>query len=897
MGSRNIRCLACAALLVLTALAALAPAAEPSGAAGRDHWALKPVVRPEVPSVGGRDAPRVANPIDGFIRAKLAGHGLAPSAAADRRTLIRRATLDLTGLPPTPGEVDAFLADPSPDAYEKVVDRLLASPAYGERWGRHWLDVAHYADTHGFERDQRRPNAWRYRDWVIDALNRDVPYDQFVRLQIAGDVIAPDDPAAVVATGFLAAGPFDFVGQVETQAQTLRRQARADDLDDMVTQVVTSTVGLTVNCARCHDHKFDPISQAEYYRLWAVFAGVTRGDRPINAKVEAERKRLGEEVAKLGAAITGLPQDAVDLADVVAGGDGSGQAPAGKGIDPRSGTATTDRANFLADLKLNQYTRTTNPLVDGVFVPDGGEGGQTPVTVSSTGITVTGLPKTSGASWDYVTKGPFALLQQTVLGGVNYAQPPHSMLGLHANKGVTFDLDAVRAARPGRKLLRFSAVAGNGGVGRADFHVYLDGKPKASQIGITEIGRVYPIDLDLADGDRFLTLIATDGAGDIGSDQIFFGDPKLVLAPSGDDAASQAAAAAEEERARLVRERESLAARLAALPPPDQVYAAVPGDAPEVRVLKRGDPESPGEPVTPGAFACVTSLPHDLGDATTPESARRLALADWIVHPDNPLTRRVVVNRLWHHHFGRGIVDTPSDFGRNGGTPSHPELLDWLASELLAQKWSLKAMHRLIVTSDTYRQRSTPTPAGLAADADNRLLWRMNPRRLEAEAVRDAVLATTGKLNPQAGGPGYEPFNYVDKYAPVYEYVTPDRPEVWRRSVYAFVVRSAPNPFMDVLDCPNPSNLTPARSSTTTALQALALLNNPFMLRQAQHFADRLTREAATPDARVARAYELAFARPPTPAEVSAGRALVEKRGLPALCRVLLNANEFVHVD
>jgi hypothetical protein len=887
---------ALAVLLVGTLTVARAAARSPRPGANANeaaHWSLTPVTRPAAPAV--RDPAWARNPIDAFVLAKLEEKGLAPSPAADARTLIRRVTFDLTGLPPTPEEVGAFLADASPDAYERLVDRLLASPAHGERWGRHWLDVAHYADTHGFERDQRRPNAWRYRDWVIDALNRDLPYDQFVRLQIAGDVVAPQDKNAVIATGFLACGPFDFVGNVETQAGMLRRQARADDLDDMVTQVVTSTVGLTINCARCHDHKFDPITQAEYYRLSAVFAGVTRGDRIIDTTADAERKRLGAEIARLGAALTGLPDDAVDLADVVAGGDGSGKAPAGKGIDPATGAVTETRANFLPGLKLNQYTRTTNPLVDGVFIPDGGEGGQTPVIVSSTGLAVTGLPKTSGASWDYVVKGPFALLQQTVLGGVDYAQPPHSMLGLHANKGITFDLDAVRAARPGRKLLRFSAVAGNGGVGRADFHVYLDGKARASQIGITEIGRVFPVDVELGETGRFLTLIATDGAGDIGSDQIFFGDPKVLMGP--EPGKESVAAANEAERARLVQERADAAAKLAALPPEDKVYAAVPGDAPAVHVLKRGDPESPGQPVTPGTVACVSTIPNDLGDATTPEGARRLALADWIVHPDNPLTRRVVVNRLWHHHFGRGIVDTPSDFGRNGGSPSHPELLDWLASEFLEQKWSLKAIHRLIVTSNAYRQRSTPNPTGLAADADNRLLWRMNPRRLEAEAVRDAVLATTGKLNPQAGGPGFEPFNYVDKYAPVYEYVTPDRPEVWRRSVYAFVVRSVPNPFMDVLDCPNPSNLTPARSATTTALQALALLNNPFMLRQSQHLANRLAREAPTPDAQVARGYELAFARPPTEAEARAARALVEKRGLAAMCRVLLNANEFVHVD
>ena len=893
--SRRPRARAAAALLAVMSAAALSSAVAAVAPAGGEHWSLRPVAAPAPLPV--KTAGWVRNPIDQFILASLEAKGLSPSPAADKRTLIRRATFDLHGLPPTPEEVGTFVADESPDAYEKVVDRLLASPRYGERWGRHWLDVAHYADTHGFERDQKRPNAWRYRDWVIGALNRDLPYDQFLRDQIAGDVVAPEDPRAIAATGFLAAGPWDFVGQVETGAPTLRRRARADDLDDMVTTVVTATVGLTINCARCHDHKFDPIPITDYYRLSAVFAGVTRGDRPADPKTDARRKALAGEVARIDAEVAGTAAgDAVDLADVIAGGNGSGNGTRGHGIDPRGGKPTTGRAQFLDAVATNTFARTTNPLVDGVFVPDGGPGGRAEITVSSTGLTITGLPDTAGQTWDYVTNAPVSDQKSSTLAGVDYAKPPHTLLALHANKGITFDLDAVRAARPGRALLKFTAVAGNGSSGPADFGVYVDGKRKAGRAAVTDATGPVPVDIPLAPTDRFLTLTATDAGGDIAHDQIFFGGPKIVLEPAA--AEKPDAATAEQRRKDLAARRTQAAAELAALPPAALVYAAVPGETPPVHVLRRGDPESPAEPVTPGAIACVKPLSPDFGDAATPEGKRRLALAEWVVHPDNPLTNRVIVNRLWHYHFGVGIVDTPSDFGLNGGRPTHPELLDWLAGELRRRNGSLKQMHRLMMLSSTYRQSSSATNDKAAAvDADNRLLWRMNGRRLEAEAVRDSILAVSGKLNLQAGGPGFEPFKFIDRYAPIYEYITPDRPELWRRTVYSFVVRSVPNAFMDVLDCPNPSNLTPVRTPTTTALQALAMSNNPFVLQQANFFAERLRAEGQNADAQVRRAYALAFGRPPEKAELDAAKALIAKRGLSPFCRALLNANEFVYVD
>ncbi|MFP6900514.1 MAG: DUF1553 domain-containing protein, partial [Opitutales bacterium] len=318
---------------------------------------------------------------------------------------------------------------------------------------------------------------------------------------------------------------------------------------------------------------------------------------------------------------------------------------------------------------------------------------------------------------------------------------------------------------------------------------------------------------------------------------------------------------------------------------------------PIVKVLDRGNPEAPKDEVTPGTLSWVDVLETDLGTNETPEADRRAALARWITHPKNPLTRRVIVNRLWHWHFGQGIVDTPSDFGFGGSTPSHPELLDWLAEELLSQNWSLKAIHRIILNSSAYRQVSH-TVHGAKDDADNRLLWRQNPRRLDAESLRDAVLATTGKLNLKAGGPGFRDFKYVEAYAPIYKYVTPDKPELWRRSIYRFVVRTTPHEFLTTLDCPDPANLTPKRLVTTTPLQALTLSNNPFMLKQTGYFAERLQAEAGEAPAKQVRlGFALAFGRPPSQEEQRAAETTIRKKGLFALCHVLLNANEFVYLD
>ena len=851
-----------------------------------DHWAWQPV-----------QVMQADRSIDSMIGKELAAHGLRLSPEADRRTLIRRLSFDLLGLPPTPEETSAFIADTSADAYEHVVDRLLASSHYGERWARHWLDIAHYADTHGFERDKLRENAWRYRDYVIGALNSDKPYDQFLREQIAGDVIEPGVEASTIATGFLAAGPWDYVGQAETKSPVLQRAARADDLDDMITQVMTATCGVSINCARCHDHKLDPISQKEYYSLWAVFAGTRRGDREIESadgrEAKAKRDIIGKQLDVLTRSLFDLGGGGLDLADVVGGGDGSGNGVKGMGIDVLTGQSKKDGSSFLVDVKPNEFVRSKVRYVDGVVVP----GGDQEIVISSTGLKTPKIGKTSGAAWDAIRNGPVRSQVSTEINGVNYNTQGHSLLGLHANAAITFDLRSIRHAW-GEKPAHFHAEAGYGGRppgksrNHADVQVFLDGKTIFSYAGLAS-GDSTTIDVDIPASANFLTLMSTDGGDGIGHDQVFFGDPHLQMITPG-----QGNEDASKRIAQLQQQRDALRKQLKNMPAASKVYAVVPDTVAAVSVLRRGDPEQVADHVQPGTISCLVGMKAALGDDATPEGERRRHLADWIASPVNPLTRRVIVNRLWHHHFGTGIVDTPSDFGLGGGRPSHPELLDWLASELLRSNWSLKHMHKLMVMSATYRQGSATNPQAVAVDAANRLLWRMNPRRLEAESMRDSVLAVTGTLNPVMGGPGYRDFNYTEAYAPIYDYITPDSPELWRRSIYRFVVRSTVQPLMTTLDCPNPANLTPARIVTTTALQSLTLMNNDFMLRQADHFARRIERETGVEkQAQVRRAFALALAREPSESELASAVGFIETDGLFAFCRMLFNANEFAYVD
>jgi hypothetical protein len=795
----------------------------------RDWWSLKPVVRSAVPTV--KNAARVRTPIDAFLLARLEAAGLTFSPEADRRTLIRRLTFDLHGLPPTSEEVDAFLRDDRPDAYERLVDRLLASPRYGERWGRHWLDVVCYADTHGYDKDKRRPNAWPYRDYVIRALNEDRPWSRFVTEQLAGD--RRGDAEGLAATGFLAAGPWDFVGHVELREGTIEKEkTRLLDRDDLVSRTIGAFCSLTIHCARCHDHKFDPITQKDYYRLQGVFAGIERGDRAVRDAATAQRTELERKKTELTKALTpsaaspsngwhsgierkpdvvkwvqvdlGEPT-AIDAVRLIPARPTDFRDTPGFGFPVRFKVEASDDPTFARAATLADHTRADfdNP-------------GDQIVSIDGGGKPYRHLRVTATRLWKRLDDYVFALAELEVdAGGKNVAR----------GAAVT-SLDSIEAGRWGRNKL-------------------------------------------------------TDG----------YDSRRALGSPTADKT----------EAERLRKALAEVEADLAKLPPAQIVYTVLPIAPRPIRVLHRGDVEQPGDVVGPGAIACIDSLNSEfkLGESKD-EAARRAALAAWIIDPKNPLTRRAIVNRLWHYHFGKGLVDTPSDFGHNGGKPSHPELLDWLADEFGRRGESLKAMHRLIVTSAAYRQQSRHDAKAAALDGDNRLLWRMNRTRLDAEEVRDAVLAVSGKLDLKMGGPGFEVFRFKDDHSPIYDHEDLERihdPTTYCRTVYRFTVRSVPNPLIDCLDGADANASTPVRNTTLTALQALALLNDPFLVRQAEYFAERVRKTSDDPGKRIETAYRLAFARTPSPEENAALRAYARKHGLANACRLLFNANEFVFVD
>jgi len=616
-----------------------------------DHWAFHPVTDPVPPAVADDSWP--VGEIDRFILGHLESEGLHPAPPADRRTWLRRVTLDLTGLPPAPEALDAFVADDSPDARERVVDALLASPRFGERQAQHWLDVVRFAETDGYEVNTERPHAWRYRDWVIGAFNRDLPFDQFVIDQLAGDTTGAD-----AATGFLVTAAVLLPGQIGAD-DVSKRAARQDALADILVNVGDALLGLSVGCARCHDHKFDPFTARDYYALQAFFSGVHYGDRELHDPV-ADR---------LHAALLFAKQRQVIDAD--------------------------DATRAAADAEVRALE----------------------------------------AEW---------AAARTIVYGGRFADPEPTHL------------------------------------------------------------------------------------------------------------------------------------------------------------LERGDAERPGvrlAPATPTLFAATAGsleLPDDAG-----ESGRRRALAEWIVRADHPLTARVIVNRVWQSHFGRGLVETANDFGRSGTPPSHPALLDWLARRLVAGGWSLKALHRQIVLSATYGQSADVDPRALGRDAECRLLWRFPPRRLEGEAIRDGMLAAAGTLDLSTGGRGFDLFATRGGLAGFLPVETCSGPGL-RRMIYAHRIRMEKDVVFGAFDCPDAGQTIGRRRQSTTPLQALNLLNSRFTLDQAEALARRVvadTAAAADPSAaQVDRAFALAFGRTPDGDERVAAVALVRDHGLVVLARTLFNAAEFIHV-
>jgi mono/diheme cytochrome c family protein len=823
--------------------------------ASADWWSLRPIqavspptfTRPE-DHVHGRPTDSIETPIDAFIVKALKARELAQAPPADPVTLIRRVTFDLTGLPPSPEEVDAFVATFATDplAYGRLVDRLLASPRYGERWGRHWLDVVRFGESEGYETNLPRPGAWPYRDYVIRAWNGDTPFPRFVFDQLAGDTDTKSDWLTQAATGFLVGGAHDIVGN-----QTLdgMLQQRADDLDDMITATGTAFLGLTIQCARCHDHKFDPIAQNDYYGIQAIFAGVNHAERELVAAESESRERA------VAATMIELAQveQRLDAHEPLARTDRD--TPGRPMVNARRNVErfVPVRARMVRLTILATADR-VEPCLDEVEVyATASLGG-----VAARNIALASAGGAASASSEY----PGAAIHKIA----------------HLNDGQVGN---------GRSWI--SRVPGRGSITIA--------WPEPALIDRVVWGR----DREQVYRDRLATEYYLEAALEPGKWQVVASSlDRVPYAPGApaDPATTPdrgVAVEAADGRVALLALQARLRARLSQLRATLKVYAGTFTQPGPTHLLVRGDPMRKGPQVRPATVAVIgraLSL-----DPRTPESQRRAALARWIADPLNPLPARVMVNRMWHYHFGRGIVATPSDFGFNGGVPSHPELLDWLASAYIAAGWRQKPIHRLIVMSAVYRQSSRLRPEAEAFDRDNRLLWRMTPRRLEAESLRDAILTASGQLDTRMGGPGYNIWEANTNYVAVYKPRSQSGSDMFRRMIYQFKPRSQPDPTFGAFDCPDAALVAPRRNISTTALQALNLLNSQFVIQQAADFAQRLGAEAgADPVLQVERGFRLAFGRAPSASERAAAVALVESHGCAAFCRALYNANEFVYV-
>jgi mono/diheme cytochrome c family protein/cytochrome c553 len=975
---------------------------DPATVAHKSHWAFKPVVRPEVPKTGVDGA---RNAIDHFIAARLARDGLAPTPEADRVTLIRRLKLDLLGLPPTPEEVEGFVQDGSPDAYDMLVDRYLASPHFGERWARHWLDVVRFAESTGFETNVARPNAWPYRDYVIRAFNEDRPYDQFIRDQLAGD--AGSEGAA---TGFLVAGAYD---QVKGDP-LLNAQQRADELHDMISTTSSTFLGLTVGCARCHDHKFDPVSQLDYYRMKALLAGVQHGERSVQLTARAGERRdkdfadVNRELASIEARLaqreprTGpgglllmktetpgvrqlLPRLGVenyqegggrgqrdDLGDArrlpnmgkgystwcqVAGRDLFAWEPRVNGRfriwlswgskqnvhagDVRYILETGKKQVEIACVDQRTFADGTNPNPgQGVWSEffDAGVRELTPESRillrggESNGVVTADLLLLEPAAADEKGKSAAAIprlrppvnprrnserfapvearfVRMTILETTGNSEPCIDELEVFSAgerpRNVALTSNGARAAAsstlPGYEIHKLEHI-NDGRYGNNWSWISNERGRGWVQLEFPEVVRIDHIVWGRNRGDGYTDRLATKYRLEVAVKPgefttIASSDDRLPLGSRVQLPALPAGLSADERAAlqTLAERQRVLEARLRSLTTPAMIYAGQFTNPEPTHRLHRGEVAQKRELVAPGApaeFGAPLVLPM-----SAPEQQRRLALAGWIADPKNPLTARVMVNRLWKYHFGTGIAATPSDFGLNGGRPSHPELLDYLADEFVAKGWRMKEIHRLIVLSRTYRQASTANPKGLKTDAGSRLLWRYPPRRLEAESLRDSILFVSGKLDLTMGGPGFDLFepntNYVKLYTPKKVF----GPAEWRRMIYQSKPRMRLDDVFGAFDCPDAGQTTPARTTSTTPLQVLNLLNSPFMQQQAGEFALRLRKDAGDDQgAQVRRGYWLAYQRTPDAEEIAEGVKLVQQHGLKAFCLGLFNTSEFMYV-
>ena len=987
------------------AAGAVSPADEAAQPDPHQHWAFRPVVETEFAGVTHPSA------IDSFVKRRLDDAGLAMSHPADRVTLARRLYYDLIGLPPTPQQLQQFADETAPDAYERLVDRTLASPRYGERWGQHWLDIVRYADTHGYEVNTPRPNAWPYRDYVIRALNHDKPYDQFVLEQLAGDAVG-----AGAGTGFLVAAAALLPGQIGAD-EASKRLARQDALDEIIVGTSATFLGLTVGCARCHDHKFDPISQRDYYALQAFFAGVRYGERKIEDEDRADRlaqaERLQPALGRLRSKLHALtPPAFVGRTIVIDDEDasrvthykqkqGHGSNPPGTQRGYLNDLGTGER---FGNLSRGKYTWWANVPGEDVFSYQPGVAGRFQLWISW-GVHGSGV-HTRDARYVIDQDGQLetredqrelARVDQYYFAGVSEGESEKKPLWsglLHVGEvdlqvnskivlrggdtktGITADVivlqEAGNAARSLPQLrgpvnakhndeyfqprlakyIRFTSLATNennryepcldelqvfaaktgknvalaslgtkatssgnyGNAGKHQLPHINDGRFGNSYSWISnERGKGW-VQLELAqptmieriawgrdrDGkfaDRLATNYRIDVATELGEwttvaqsqDRVPMGTPHdevTSILRNSSGTGGQELKRTISEVQRLEHEQQTLRVErvgfVGQFSQPDQT-----------RLLRRGDPEQPGDVVAPQTLSLFQP---PLKIDSNEEQARRVALARWITDSEHVLTARVMVNRIWQYHFGRGLVETASDFGMNGALPSHPQLLDWLTTEFVGDGWSIKRMHQRIVQSATYRQSHQVDLQGQAVDADCRLLWRFPTRRVEAEVIRDSMLAVSGQLSLHAGGPGFDFFKTrggLTGFPPLETF----GPRELRRMIYAHKIRMEPVPVFGAFDCPDAGQATPRRSQSTTAIQALNLFNSPFVIEQAEALARRLQADVQDdPSRQVQRAYELVLGRPPTAQESTASVHVVHDHGLATLCRVLFNSNEFLFI-
>lgn len=824
--------------------------------ADKSWWSLQPLRAADPALAAGPAA------VDHYVEAGLREKGLALNPPADARTLIRRMSYDVTGLPPTAAEVAAFAAAyrAEPErAVAELADRLLASPTYGERWGRHWLDVVRFGESNGFERNFLINDLWPFRDYVIRSLNDDKPFNRFIVEHLAGDVVGKHQPETEIGSAFLVAGPYDDVGNQDVVAQ---KNIRAATLDDLITATSGAFLGVTINCARCHHHKFDPIVTEDYYRLRAAFEGVTHGRRVIASKEEraafkAATDPLNEQRGKLVKERDGLEREvmrrAKEAADKV-----TATRPKG------SPELTEERFAAVAvkAVKLVMSASTANPksatgsrIVE--FEAWSAGPGARNVALASEGA------KAEGAKSAVAEDFPEAYGAHLAIDGRFGEQ---WFIGNPAVLTVTF--------------------AKTETIDRVSFRNAKDLMTEDKAQGAT------PTDYEIqvsADGETWRTVASSAGREPWSAAH---GIERLRREVTTPDEAGQIAA--------LSVEIAKMDRALKAVPPLREVWAGKYAQ-PEGKtfVQKGGDPMKPGEAVVPGSPTMADRVVASYAlAADAPEGERRRALGEWIVRDDHPLTPRVLANRVWQYHFGTGIVDTPSDFGFLGGRPTHPELLDYLARRLVDGGWRLKPLHREILLSRTYRQSGAHRAEAARVDQEARLLWRFPPRRLGAEELRDTMLHVAGKLDRTLGGPGFRLYKFTQNNVSTYFPLDRPGPETYRRSVYHQNARASVVDVLNDFDLPDIAFAAPRRANTTTPLQALTLLNHRFTTDMAQALAARLEQGGGATGARqVNEAYAIAFQREPTADERAAAVELIAAHGRPAFCRALLNLNELIYLD